>query len=145
MSGTCQGTINITIPCTPNWTGGAWGTCQSNGTQTRTETDGCGNTRTATQSCTYVPPYREALLKSCSLNKTSAIPGEGFLIGVTFETGTNTENYKLVLTGDLTGESPQYTLSGSPLAFSTLMSFGITIPTTISGGVKNFTATLVKV
>jgi len=54
MAGTCQGTINITIPCVPLWTGGAWSTCTSSGTQTRTETDGCGNTRTATQSCT--PP-----------------------------------------------------------------------------------------
>ncbi len=37
--------------CTPNWTGGVWSICQNN-TQSRIETDGCGNTRTETRSCT---------------------------------------------------------------------------------------------
>lgn len=55
-------------PCTPNWTGGAWGACQPGNVQYRTETDGCGNTRTASQYCTYIPPCAPGWICEMPLN-----------------------------------------------------------------------------
>jgi hypothetical protein len=64
---TCQNFVDVaaalapaTATCT-SFTYSAWGTCQSNGTQTRTVTSssptGCtGGTPVLSQSCTYVPP-----------------------------------------------------------------------------------------
>lgn len=42
--------------CVPNWQCGSWSDCSTVGTQTRTCTDGCGNSRTEEQTCTYEPP-----------------------------------------------------------------------------------------
>lgn len=42
--------------CIPSWGGGTWGDCQPGNIQYKTETDGCGNSRTVYQYCTYVPP-----------------------------------------------------------------------------------------
>jgi len=41
--------------CVANWQCGTWDVCKSNSQQTRTCSDGCGNTKTESGACNYVP------------------------------------------------------------------------------------------
>ncbi len=99
----------------------------------------CGGTITVVQQ------YRESVLQSCTANKSSAAPGESFSITATIAVGSDTESYKLVLTGDLVIESNILSISGINPTQNLQYIFDIVIPTNATLGAKNYAATLTKV
>lgn len=92
-------------PASCTYTYSAWGTCQSNGTQTRTATTspaGCTGTPILSQTCTYVPPASTLTLaqvtSSCTgchgmtVNTTVLKSGGYTTIGRTATTWLSTVN-----------------------------------------------------
>jgi hypothetical protein len=95
-----------TPPPACTYTTGAWGACQSNGTQTRTVTaspSGCvGTPPASTQSCTYVPP---------------AVTCTGFTYsswGACSSSGTQTRTVLSASPAGCTGGNPVLTQSCTP-------------------------------
>ncbi len=138
MSGQCTGTINITIPCITTWQ------CESplNGY----EKDSCNPTnRRLNPACNPLPSYREANLTSCTTLVTSVDVGIAFGIQTTIMSGTHTENYKLVLSGGIVGQSISIlTITGTPTPVNQVNNWAISTIGLLAGQ-KNFTATLTKV
>lgn len=103
--------------------------------QTGYEIDGCGNRR-ENPACAY----REAELISCEWPAGTLIAGETYQVVATVNQGSTTENYKLVFSGDYTGESSPFTVN----AGTGQQQFTVDI-IFATGGQKTVTAVLVKV
>lgn len=84
--------------------------------------------------------YREAVLASCQW-PTNIIVGQPSQVVITVNQGSLTENYKLLFSGDLTGESSPFTANAGTDQ-QQLTVDNITFPTE---GSKSVVATLVKV
>lgn len=112
--------------CVPEWK------CEEG--QIGYEVDGCGNRRENIKCI-----YREAELISCKLS-SNIIYGEETLFIVTINQGSKTENYKLVFSGDLMGETDMFLINAGSGQIQTtfFISFDVIGP-------KSITATLVKV
>jgi hypothetical protein len=126
MAGTC--TIS-TMVCVPKWL------CEPG--LTGFEADGCGNIR-ANTACAY----REALMASCPALPANIVAGQVVPpITLIINQGSNTENYKLVFSGDFVAESAPFTVNagtGQQQAIYGSMVFA-------TGGAKTVIASLVKV
>ena len=97
---------------------------------------------TAFISVTLVPvtPPMEAVLASCQW-PLEAIAGQAANVTITVNQGSLTGNYKLVFSGDFTGESTPFIVDAG--AKQQQFTIGNLIFTT--GGTKNVSATLIKV
>lgn len=83
---------------------------------------------------------REAALASCQWPLT-ATAGQASQIVITVNQGSSTENYKLVFSGDLTGESSPFIVNaGTKQQHVTIENLIFT-----TGGQKNVSASLIKV
>ena len=155
LAGTCSGTITIAVPCTPNWQIGAWGPCQSNGTQTRTVTDlnNCGTNAgkpATTQVCTYGV---EAVLISCGVPYPAVgvsgdpiPPGSSFYIPIVVQSPNVAGIYRVDLTiSDYSTiiSSPTFTISAGTGNIGVTVAF-TTLPADVPTGSKGYTIALVK-
>lgn len=128
-AGECTGTnigFKLEYPCTGQWR------CEPG--QTGFEIDGCGNRREKL-ACAY----REASLVSCSWPQ-NPIAGQTYQVIITVNQGSKDENYKLVFTGDFTGESAPFMVN----AGTGQRQFTVGNIIFSTGGSKSVTATLVK-
>jgi hypothetical protein len=127
-------TANVSVTLTPSTPScvPAW-KCEIH--LTGFEEDGCGNRR-ANPACVY----REAVLASCQW-PLEAIAGQAAKVTITVNQGSLIENYKLVFSGDIAGESTPFIVDAG--ASQQQFTIGNLILTT--GGTKNVSATLIKV
>ena len=86
------------------------------------------------------PAYGEAMLVSCNF-PANAIAGQTYQGTITVNQGSLTENYKLVFSGDLAGESMPFTINTGTGQQQITIS-NMVFPT---GGPKTVTAALVKI
>jgi len=87
-----------------------------------------------------LPAYREAALVSC-IFPVNVIAGQTYQVTITVNQGSLTENYKLVFSGDLAGESIPFTVN----AGTGQQQFTYGTLTFVTGGSKTVTAALVKI
>lgn len=113
-------------PCIPEWK------CEEG--QTGYEADGCGNRRENIECA-----YREAVLISCRWPE-KIVAGTIFFLPIIVNQGSKTEDYKIVFSGDLAGESDAFTVNAGKEQQE------ISIPVVFgTGGSKSAVAALVRV